>query len=142
MDVTFAIDRLKANVAGLGIKSIAGAAALDAVDDNTIATPSLIVVPLAESAEPNSLVGATSQRITQAFGVVFVVSNLRDVAGAAAAQTLAPLRLAVRAALTGWAPLPENGEQISFTSGRLLSFGNGRLIWADDFALRTYFRAV
>lgn len=141
MDVTFAITRLITRMAGLGLKTIGGSADLDAAMEGTVSVPSLYVMPLAESADANILIGANAQRITQAFGVVLVVANRRDATGKAALQDLAALRTPLRDALVGWAPVPENGEQIQYSAGRLLKFDDGRLWWADDFALKTYYRS-
>ncbi|MBL8351201.1 MAG: hypothetical protein JNL87_12925 [Burkholderiaceae bacterium] len=138
MDVSAVITRLAAQLSGFVV--VAGAADLDAAIELAPATPAAYVLPLAETADAPALISVHEQRVVQAFGVVLVVSNLRDATGAAAAAELATRRQAVRAALVGWVPDAATGLPVGFTGGRLLQFRDGRLWWADDFELTTYYR--
>lgn len=135
MDVTPIITRLRGQLAGAGFVTIAGAADLDAAIEGAPSTPAAYVLPLAEQGEAPDLAGRHHQRLVQAFGVVLVVSNLRDATGAAAAAELAARRQAVRLALLGWAPDASNGEPVAFSAGRLLQFRDARLWWTDEFRL-------
>lgn len=140
MDLDLVIDRLKATLTG--VKSIGGAADLDAAIEGAVATPSAFVIPLAYSAQSANFAGAHSQDIKDAFAVLLVTSNKRDGVGAAALQDLRPLRMQVRDALAGWAPDATTGEPVLITGGRLLALSSGRLWWADEFSVKTYFRSV
>lgn len=141
MDTSPIIDRLQSSLANTGWVLIAGAAELDAAIDSTPAVPAAYVLPLAETAEPSDLVSLHSQRVLQGFAVVVCVANLRDPRGAAAAGDLHTRRMAVRAALVGWAPVPTDGEAVSFAAGRLLKFEAQRLWWTDEFTVLTTYRA-
>lgn len=138
LDLDVIVARLRAQVSGL--KAVGGAADLDAAIEGAVSTPSGFVIPLAERAERIDIIGFHEQLITQAFGVILVITNRRDVTGAAALSDLAPLRVAARDALAGWAPTSE-GLPVEITGGRLLSLdASGRLWWADEFELKTYYR--
>jgi hypothetical protein len=141
MDLSAIVTRLRAQLVGL--KSIGGAADLDAAIDGAVALPACFVLPLAESAAALEMVGVTSQRITQAFGVVHVVANRRDALGAAALTDLATLRTQLRTALVGWVADSATGEPVRTTGGRLLRMdGDGRLWWIDEFELNQYYRSL
>lgn len=141
MDVAPIIARLKAQMP-TGWVTIAGAAELNAaIDAVAPGVPAAYVVPLAEVAAAPDLAGIHEQRIERAFGVVMVVANQQDPRGDAAATQLETKRLAVRAALLGWAPDSSNGETVFFTSGRLAQFAQGRLWWADEFGVFTTYRS-
>ena len=123
-----------------GLKSIGASVDLDTAIEGVVALPAAFVLPLAESATAQDLTGSTQQRITQAFGVLHVVSNRRDARGGAALADLVTLRSNLRMALVGWVPFVETLEQVHFTAGRLLRLdGDGRLWWMDEFQLITYF---
>lgn len=138
MDVTFVVDRLKAQLVGAGLKSIGSSADLDSAMEGAVATPSLFLMPLTESAERSAMINQSTQRITQGFGVITVAANRRDALGKATLDDLVPIRAAIKAALIGWVPFPETGEAVQFTEGRLLKFEQGRIWWTDQFAVRTY----
>ena len=140
MDVTPILARLKAQLTGFAV--IAASADADIAIDGAPATPAAYVVPLAETAEGSALLGLHHQRVTQEFGVVLVLSNLRDATGAAAAADLHAKRMALRAALLGWVPDASNGEPVSFTAGQLLQFRDQRLWWQDVFRLITDYRSA
>jgi len=137
MDLSLITTRLREQLTGF--KAIGGAADLDAAAEGAVATPSAFVIPLADSARPNGLIGTHHQELTEAFAVILVVANLRDARGDAALQTLAPLRLQVRQALAGWVPVAAEGEPVQIAGGRLLRMADARLWWSDEFAVKTYF---
>lgn len=140
MDLTPIIDRLKALLTGF--KAIGGAADLDAAIEGAVTTPSAFVIPLANSAEPSQMLSTHEQRLTEAFAVILVVDNKRDITGAASLQSLEPLRMQVRAALAGWVPMPADGEAVQIAGGRLLRMTDGRLWWSDEFNVLTYYRSA
>lgn len=140
MDVAPVIARLKAQLTGF--VGITGAGDLDVAIDGTPNTPAAYVMPLAETAEESNFIGVIDQRLTQEFAVVLVVSNLRDATGAAAVAELATKRLALRAALLGWAPDAATGEPVQFVSGAVLQFRDQRLWWRDVFRVIAYYRSA
>lgn len=138
MDLSLIVARLKAQLTAL--RSVGASADLDAAIEGPSAMPAAFVLPLAESAQDMEMTGATGQRITQAFGVLHVLSNKRDAQGGAALDDLKTHRLSLRAALVGWVLDETTGEPVTFTGGRLLRLdGDGRLWWIDEFALKTYY---
>jgi hypothetical protein len=138
MDLSLIVARLKAELTAL--RSIGASADLDAAIEGVVAMPSAFVLPLAETAQDMEMTGTTGQRITQAFGVLHVLSNKRDAQGGAALDDLKTHRLNLRAALVGWVLDEATGEPVTFNGGRLLRLdGDGRLWWIDEFALKTYY---
>ena len=136
MDMTQIITRLRDQAAGV-FKSIDGAAELDAAIEAAPATPSAWAISLAERALDRHFADRTNQIVMLHFSIVICVANRRDPTGAAAGQGLQPLRLAVRDALLGWAPNPDDGNAVTFTGGRLLRFADQRMWWADEFSVMT-----
>ena len=138
LDLTPVIARLQATLTGF--KSIGGSAELDAVIDLKPATPAAFVLPLAESAVHTDLTGGTHQRISQRFGVLLCVSNVRDPKGAQALTDLATLRTQLRTALVGWIADAATQEPAHFVAGRTLKMdGDGRLWWLDEFEMTIYY---
>lgn len=138
MDLSLIIARLEVQLTGL--KSIGGAADMDAAIEGVVALPACFVLPLAESGQAQDLTGGTAQRITLRFGVVHALSNRRDALGAAALGDLAALRLQLRVALVGWIADAATAEPVHFVAGRLLRLdGDGRLWWIDEFELMTFY---
>ena len=138
MDLSLIVTRLKTQLSAL--RSVGASADLDAAIEGAVAMPAAFVLPLAESAVDLGMTGQTGQRISQAFGVLHVVSNKRDAQGGAALDDLKTHRLNLRTALVGWVPDAATGEPVTFTGGRLLRLdGDGRLWWIDEFALTTYY---
>ena len=140
MDLEFVINRLKAETSG--IRAIGGAADFDAALASNVVLPAVYVIPLGDFADWMEHTGSYDEAEQIDFGVVIGVSNLKDTTGAAAQQSLAPVRLQVRKALAGWVPDDNTGEPIRKVSGRLLRLdGDGRLWWMDRFQFKTYFRS-
>ena len=138
MDLEFVIARLKASTSG--IRAIGGAADFDAALAGNAVLPAAYVIPLGDSANWLGTTDVYDEAENIDFGVVIGVTNARDARGAAAQTTLAPVRLQVRKALSGWTPDDTTGEPVRKTTGRLLRLdGDGRLWWMDRFRLKTYF---
>ncbi|SDI53795.1 phage tail terminator protein [Propionivibrio dicarboxylicus] len=131
------VARLKA--ATTGFNKIGGAADLDAIGKKVV-TPGAYVIPMTESGTEGELLGVTEQEIDIGFGVFTVVSNLSDVAGAAAIGGLQARRDAIKSALIGWVPNPAEGHPVYFTSGRLMRWDDGILWWLDEFQVASYWR--
>jgi hypothetical protein len=140
VDVTPIVLRLREQLAGY--MTIAASADVDVAIDSAPATPAAYVVPLAETATENDLVGVHHQRVLQEFCVVLVLSNLRDATGTAAAADLAAKRLELRAALLGWLPDASYSETVSFVGGALLQFRDQRLWWRDVFRVISDYRSA
>jgi hypothetical protein len=140
MDVSFVITRLAAQLTGL--KKIGGSADLDAAAKAAPPTPSMFVMPLAESGKPGGTTAVYRQPMLLEFSVISVVANQRDATGNAALADLVALRTQLKAALIGWVPNTEDGEPVEFIGGRLLQFDDGRLWWADQFRLASYYTAA
>lgn len=138
MQLDFVIERLKAQVPGL--KAVGGAADAQAVRAGAIALPAAYVIPQADKTTPMDMTGRYAETDVIEFGVALVVSNLRDARGEHAIASLAPVRAAVRAALSGWVPDPATGEPMHKAGGELMGFdGNAQLWWMDRYRLTTYF---
>lgn len=135
MDCQPIIDRLRTQLNAQGWIAIGGAAELDVAIEGTPGTPSLYVLPLAETPDDPYLASRADQRVLQGFGVVIVVSNARDPKGAQAQSDLQVRRLQVRRALLGWAPDQVSGDPVMASGGRLLRFAQARLWWTDEFAV-------
>lgn len=130
------IARLNDNVPAL--KLVAGAASFIAAEKALPkATPAAFVVMLHETADPAYLLGVMAQRVTATLGVILVVGNVSDATGAAASIDLAALRVAVRAALHGWAPGAACAP-LQIDGGHLLKFDSASW-WID--AWRTTYEA-
>lgn len=132
MNLAPVVERLKAET-GSTFRVVGRAAELNAaLEAGVPATPAVYVIPLAEQAGDEFLLGVTAQRIQARFGVLLLVRNAADgTRGSATLDDLEPLRGAVRSALHGWAPGGAGSEPCLFESGELLSFEPGALSWLD-----------
>lgn len=138
MDLSPILARLQDQLTGF--KRIGSAADLESLGHGAAPTPAAYLLPLAESAEDNALIGGFDQRLSVQFAVIVAVSNKQDAAGAAAMGDLEPLRAQIHSALLGWAPDASTGEPVGFVSGHLVSFENAQLWWMDEFHVTTYWR--
>lgn len=140
MDLAFVIDRLKTQLQG--VRTVGGAADMDAAMAGTVAVPAAFVIPLDEEASPSESTMVTRQRIAHGFGVVVGVINRRDATGAASMGALAPIRAALMQALIGWVHDAGDGEPVQFRRGKLLRLdGDGRLWWVDEFFFLSTYRS-
>lgn len=141
MDLSLIIAHLTAQLTGL--RSISGSADMAAAMASVIAVPAAFVIPLADKVDNTDMTGATDEQSIDAFGVVHVLSNVRDARGDAALDDLKTFRANLRNALVGWVPDASNGEPVHRTAGRLLSLDDkGRLWWIDEFQLTSYYRSA
>ncbi|MBS0507585.1 MAG: hypothetical protein JSR53_09425 [Proteobacteria bacterium] len=140
MDVDFIIDRLRQG--NLPVRQIGGAAELDAAMGGVVTPPALFVLPLAERTVAGPLLGLHQETDTAEFGVLLCVANVQGARGQQALAQLAPLRAAVRALLSGWAPARCNGVAMVKQGGQLLRFdGDARMWWMDRFSCQFYYRS-
>jgi len=130
-DPEVVIERLEQQVTAL--RRVTGAADLVSAREDLKQAPSAFVVPLTSAPGRNS--AATTvvmQRVTEGFGVVLAVKNLRDTTGREAHKELRALRIAVITALLGWTPEPELYDPLELGPGRLLVAQDRELWWQDD----------
>ena len=133
-------ERLKDQVQAL--RAVDGAAELAGAMERLRNPPEAFVLLLAEDAGDNVLGDlAVAQMCRARFGVVLIVRNLASAAGAAAAEELRQLRLAVRQALVGWQH-PDGECATTFVRGRLVSFNDQLLSWQDEFQTEFQIRAT
>jgi hypothetical protein len=138
MDLSLITARVKEQLTAL--RSVGQSAELEAAADAVVALPAAFVLPMSDVASDLGMTGTTYQRVVQQFSVILVISNRRDAQGGAALNDLHTQRLALRAALVGWVPDTANGEPVIYTGGKLVKMdGDGRLWWADEFELTTFY---
>lgn len=124
------IARLQSQVPTL--KLVAGAAEFQAASEtNPLATPAAYVLRMAENGGKSLTAAQVTQRVAAEIGIVIVVRNVADPTGAAAGADLETLRIAVRAALLGWAP--PGCDRLEFAAGGLLAFRDGHIWWQDSY---------
>lgn len=140
MDVQYAIaNRIRERVPDL--KQVGGAIELDAIVSGAVVpiSPSAYVVLTGERADDDDgFTGRLMQRVTSAYTVVYVVQDYSDATGSAIAPELQRLRTAVRNALLGWVPDPDNGEPVRAAECALIDVINGTTIWGDGYLINHY----
>lgn len=105
-------------------------------------SPAAYVLPIAESASPNTrATGAFVQQLTETFGVAFAVRELSDARGGQATVTLDAVRKPVRLQLAGW-QLDEHHLPMEFVTGRLVDYLNGVTWWLDQYRVQSWLRKV
>ena len=140
MDLALIITRLDTTATTLDL--VAGTMDLATVVNAPKRKPAGYVIPLSETAGPNTLgSGATSQEVVEHFGVLLAVSNLRDARGEQANADLETVRLDVRAALLGWAPASTH-DPIIFTGGRVMQINQQVIWWQDEFSTARLIRST
>lgn len=121
-------------------RKVAGAANFAAARDDLKNPPAAYVVPLSDSAKPNALsCGGIEQHVTERFGVVLAVSNLRDTKGEAAQAEFERLRSLVIGALLGFVP-GEGYDPVQYGGGRVLQIDASVLWWQLEFVTGYYER--
>jgi hypothetical protein len=123
-------------------KSVGGSADIPAANVMLKVFPSLFVIPLADSAAPNSLAGqALSQKVTERFGVVSAVRNVADATGEHSLNDLKNVRAQIKAKLLGWVPNAEC-EQVTYVAGNLIKLDNDAVLWWLDTFETSYLERV
>lgn len=104
--------------------------------------PAAFVLPAAESAETSPFMDqVVQQNVASEFAVLIAVRNLADDEGAAAVESLEPVRVVIRNALLGWQPATDyNGCE--YRAGELVAFDNGVLWWQDRYTTGYVIRSV
>lgn len=115
------------------IRLTGGAAEFERAVEALTAWPAAFVLPARDVADDNPFMDQmVQQNVAVEFVVVLAVRNLADDEGAAATESLEPVREAVRAALLGWQPTAEH-HGCEYRSGELQAFDNGFLWWAETY---------
>lgn len=132
------VDLLKA-LSTAGVKDffkVAGAADFAAAKEDLAKLKikrAAYVIPLADKAKPNQLLfNGIEQPVTEMFGVIMAIENLRDVRGDAVNVELETKRKKVIGELLGF--VPETGyEPTQYGGGRLLALDVSTTWWQLDF---------
>lgn len=131
LDLQLLVDRLKASMPEL--RQVGVLADLEGALQGAFTPPAAFVMPVSERADSPARTSVLRQRVSLRTGVLLSVQNRRDAKGAAALDTLRPLRSALRIALVGWVPDAETGEPMVHATGRIWRMEGGRIWWLDEF---------
>lgn len=124
------------------LKRVLGAVDFASAQQDISGLPVAYVIPLSDAAAPNRLLsGAIEQRVTERFGVIVAINNVRDVRGQAAKEDLESIRGQIINALIGWQP-DQGYDPIEYGGGRILSLVNTVLWWQLEFVTAYYERKV
>lgn len=140
------IDRITATagvgVLAAGFRKVAGAADFAAARDDLKVPPVAYVIPLGDSAMPNTLQSySVDQHVIERFGVVLAVSNVRDVRGGAVNSPLEILRRATIDNLLAFQPSVDY-DPVQYGGGRLLMLDVAVIWWQIEFITGYYERKV
>lgn len=134
------ITRLRAECPTL--RAVGGAAEYDVAANGITVTPAAYVVPMAEVADDNILLGHTAQRVVASVGVLIVVSDHASAAsGLDGLNSLEAYRIAIRSALLNWPPVPD-ADPFVFEGGAILDFRPGELWWQDTYRTAYDIRSI
>lgn len=129
MNVAPVVDRLRDRCPAL--KLVGGAAQFERAAQALAALPAAFVIVAKETARPNEhMAQIVQQQVAATFAVLIATRNLADGEGAAALETLEPVRESIRAALLAWPPFAD-ADGCEYQMGELQLFANGTLWWAD-----------
>lgn len=138
MDLQPILQRLQEQLAGLDLREVSEAVALDAAIRANRAAPAVYLIPLSERGQGLDNTGEVDQIEHRLFGVLQVV----DVGSTLGVLDLKTLRQRVKQALIGFEPDDSMGDPVLFVGGELVQFeGNGRLWWSDEFGFSGYYRS-
>lgn len=130
------IVRLRSQVAALSNR-VGGVAELEAAQRNEeLAVPHAFVYRLDDLAEEGDEVGMGTQAMSEAFGVLVVVSAAADDRGAAADDAMDDLRDALLAALKGWSPDGAH-QEFEYRGFETIELSRARLWRRFDFVTLT-----
>lgn len=127
------IERLKS----AGLKRVEGALEMAALAGAPTQLPAHFVVPIAEEANPNRMVGVHDQAATRQFGVVTMIRA--GASTATASDELAELEAKVIDAIAGWTP-PGASRACDYSSGRMLTVTGGAVAWMSTFRTGRHIR--
>ncbi len=125
------IARLRAEAPML--KTAGGAVEYERALQNAPALPAAFVIPGRETATDNEFGNQiVEQRVDVDFAVVLAVRNVSDASGAAALESLKPVRDAVCVALLNWQPDAEF-YGCEYGGGELFAWKDGVIWWAETY---------
>jgi hypothetical protein len=124
------------------LKLVGGAAQFERAFTGLTTLPAVFVLPAKEAADTSPFMDqVVEQMVASEFAVLIAVRNLADDEGAAAVESLEPVRVAVRDALLAWQPATDyNGCE--YRAGDLVAFDNGVLWWQDSYATAFMIRSA
>lgn len=133
-------DRLKVEVPAFR-NNVTGTADFAAAREGLKSVPAAFVLPLMDraSASDTQDESVILQYVAERFGVVLVVSNVRDAQGANAHDDLQSLRDAVIDSLLGWQP-SAGYSPVEYGGGRMLALNGNDLWWQVDFVTGYYLK--
>ena len=125
------MNQLKAEVALLQ-GNVEPAKSLVALPDNEVDNdlPICFVYTKEETSEANEQVNGVLQQAGKTFAVMYACQAASD-----ESEPLEDLRDAVKAALMGWSPDPDNISPISYEKGNILDTSKRVVWWIDYFSL-------
>lgn len=133
------VEALKTRTNATFAGRIAGAAEFAILSpDAKLAMPAAYVIPLDDSAQPNTSDNGYSQLVRDGFAVIVVLSNTSDELGNSSVAQVQPIRNVLNAALLSWAPDSEHGP-IEYEGGQLLDIDRARLYYQFEYACETQF---
>jgi len=133
------VEALKVRTNATFAGRIAGAAEFSALSpDAKLTLPSAYVIPLDDSAQPNSSDNGYSQIVRDSFAVIVVLSNAADELGKSSVAQVQGVRNILNSALLSWAPDSEHGP-IEYEGGQLLDVDRARLYYQFEYACETQF---
>lgn len=94
-----------------------------------------------DGGKPDAIVGAYTQSIQQAVGVVLCIKALGDAKARKAVPTIDTLKKAIVNTVAGWGPASAPGVFV-VSRGRLLNVDKGLLLYQVDFSLLDQLRIV
>ncbi len=139
MNLAAIITRLETQVTAL--KIVGGAAEIAAASAALPASPAAFVIEETDRAGENAVANDIHQRVDVSLSVFLAVKNAKDSRGEAGQGDLETLRLAVRAALLGWAPATDI-EPLTYAGGELFRFDPGLIWWREGWRTAYYIRSA
>lgn len=139
-------DRIKATTQPLvdrglaKFREVAGAANLEAISDGRLTAPGCYIYRTNAQAVPSAYDDQVSQLVTDRFGVVVVVRNVRDSRQGDSSDDAEQYCEALREILLGWQPDPYSAP-IEYAGGTLVSLLNGFLIWQESYQTAVKWRS-
>lgn len=128
--------RIDAEAAGFA--TVTGLADLVAASGIVKRLPACYVAPGQETASPDPMIGRSSQRVVETFGVWVAVSSGASATGGAAQAVLKTLVDALRAALVGWQP-GAGYTPIELVSAGPIQWDDGQtLFWPEIYRTEYY----
>ena len=120
---------------------VAGAANFAAAEEDLKNPPVAYVIPLADMAKPNDVMGmVVEQHVIERFGVILAVKNLRDARGDAVNAALESLRHLTISSLQGFQPTTDY-DPVQYGGGRILKLDVATTWWQLEFITGYYQRS-